>query len=196
MKNYIYHGTRNLIVLPNRAVQTFPSGLVRIDRTYACRAGDEGRYRRDLIVGGLLPFDDGAPAIDGAYIFPDTKEDRDNSGFVKFDVSSYGRTNSIGTLVEGTFPFSFVQTVVVPSATPRDDIISPIAETTKLSNQLVFRQFPEVPQNESGNYRAFFTERFFHTIFTIDRTNFGFWDECRIVWQRQIDVSVEYVREI
>jgi hypothetical protein len=97
MKNYIYHGTRNLIVLPGRAVQTFPSGLVRIDRTYACRTGDEGRYRRDFEVGNLLPLDDNAPAIDGAYIFPNPTEQSSDDGFYRFKVSGYGRTSTVGT---------------------------------------------------------------------------------------------------
>jgi hypothetical protein len=98
MKNYIYHGTRNLIALPGRAVQTFPSGLVRIDRTYACRAGDEGRYRRDFEVGNPLPFDDGSPSIDQLSIFPEPKEEQGDNGFVRFSVSAYGRVNTTGTV--------------------------------------------------------------------------------------------------
>jgi hypothetical protein len=107
MKNYIYHGTRNLIALPGRAVQTFPSGLVRIDRTYACRAADAGRYRRDFAVGNPLPFDDGSPSIDQLSIFPEPQEEQGDDGFVRFRVSAYGRVNTTGTtqsfFEEGTF---------------------------------------------------------------------------------------------
>jgi hypothetical protein len=195
MSNYTYHGTRDLIALPGRSVQTYPSGLVRVDRTYACQAADAGKYRQQFAVGSPLPFDDGAPSIDGAYVFPDAKEELQNSGFAQFSVSAYGRTNTKGTLIEGVIPSLYVQTVVISSSTPRESIESPISEETRLSNQLVFRSFPEVPENEQGIYRAYFTQRFFYTIFTIDRVNFGFWDECKIVWQRQVDGSVEYVRE-
>jgi hypothetical protein len=97
MNNYIYHGSQGLITLPERNVQTFPSGLVRIDRVYACRKTLADRFRRDLAVGNPLPFDDGAPAIDGAFIFPDPQEVVRDDGFAEFRVSAYGRTNTIGS---------------------------------------------------------------------------------------------------
>lgn len=93
---YIYHGTRNLINIAGRSVQTFPSGLVRVERTYACRRGDEARYRADLKAGSILPNDIGEPAIDGLYIFPDTQEQTREDGFTDFRVSAYGRTNTTG----------------------------------------------------------------------------------------------------
>lgn len=93
---YTYHGTRDIITAPGRAVQTFPSGLVRVDRTYLCRRGDEARYRSQLAVGNPLPDDDGAPAIDGLYIFPGPQEQSRDDGFVEFRVTAYGRTNTTG----------------------------------------------------------------------------------------------------
>ena len=96
--NYTYHGTRDLIVLPGRSVQTFPSGLVRVDRTYACRAADAGRFRQQFAVGNPLPFDDGAPSIDQMSIFPEPQEERGEDGFVRFRVSAYGRVNTTGTV--------------------------------------------------------------------------------------------------
>lgn len=93
---YTYHGTRNLITAPGRSVQTFPSGLVRVERTYICRRGDESRYRSGLAVGNLLPDDDGAPAIDGIYIFPEPQEQSRDDGFVEFRVTAYGRANTSG----------------------------------------------------------------------------------------------------
>ena len=104
---YNYHGTSNLIALPGRSVQTFPSGLVRVDRTYACRAADAGRYRQQFAVGNILPFDDGAPSIDPLSIFPEPKEEQGDDGFYRFSVSAYGRVNTTGTVQsffeEGTF---------------------------------------------------------------------------------------------
>jgi hypothetical protein len=97
MSNYTYHGTSNLIALPGRSVQTFPSGLVRVDRTYACQAADAGKYRQQFAVGNILPLDDGTPAIDGLYIFPDAQEEKSSDGFYRFKVSGYGRVNTTGT---------------------------------------------------------------------------------------------------
>jgi hypothetical protein len=95
---YTYHGTRNLITAPGRAVQTFPSGLVRVERTYICRRGDENRYRSELAVGNLLPDDEGTPAIDGLYIYPDPQEQTREDGFTEFRVTAYGRTNTTGNI--------------------------------------------------------------------------------------------------
>lgn len=95
--SYIYYGTTDLIALPRRDVQTFPSGLVRVDRVYACRKNFADRYRRDLAVGNPLPLDPGTPAIDGLYIFPEPRETVRDDGFVEFVVSGYGRTATIGS---------------------------------------------------------------------------------------------------
>jgi hypothetical protein len=94
---YTYHGTSNLIALPNRTVQTYPSGLVRVERSYVCRKADAGRNRSKFEVGDFLPDDDGAPAIDGLYIFPAAQETVRDDGFVEFKVSAYGRINTIGS---------------------------------------------------------------------------------------------------
>ena len=93
---YTYHGTSELIALPNRTVQTYPSGLVRVERSYLCRRGDELRYRSELAVGNLLPDDEGAPAIDGLYIFPEPQEMARDNGFYEFRVTAYGRVNTTG----------------------------------------------------------------------------------------------------
>lgn len=116
---YTYHGTTNLIALPNRTVQTFPSGLVRVDRTYVCRKDDAARNRSRFQVGEFLPNDSGAPAIDGLYIFPDAQETVRDDGFVEFSVSAYGRTNTTGSkrqeFIRESLPglnFSFSQITV------------------------------------------------------------------------------------
>jgi hypothetical protein len=96
MSNYTYHGTTDLVTLPQRNVQTFPSGLVRVDRVYACRKTLADRFRQDLAAGNPLPLDPGTPAIDGLYIFPEPQEIRRDDGFVEFRVSAYGRTNTTG----------------------------------------------------------------------------------------------------
>lgn len=96
MSSYTYHGTQDLIALPGRSIQTFPSGLVRVDRTYACRKGLEAFYREQLRAGNPLPLDDGTPAIDGLFIFPEAQETVRDDGFSEFRVSAYGRINTTG----------------------------------------------------------------------------------------------------
>lgn len=80
----------------DRTVTTFPSGLVRIDRTYVCPTANEAAFRPILLKGNQPPQDDFSPAIDGLYIFPDPNEIRRDDGFTEFRVSSYGRVNTTG----------------------------------------------------------------------------------------------------
>lgn len=119
--SYSYHGTNGIIVLPGRNVETFPSGLVRVDRRYACRADRADVVRREFAVGNLLPYDDGTPSIDGLYIFPDPKETQRDDGFVEFGVSGYGRSNTTGysrrEFVLGETTFTLDATVVAPDGT-------------------------------------------------------------------------------
>lgn len=96
--SYTYHGTTDLIALPNRTVQTYPSGLVRVERSFVCRKDQVARYRNTIKVNEPMPFDNGAPAIDGLYIFPEPQEVVRDDGFVEFRVTAYGRTTTTGNL--------------------------------------------------------------------------------------------------
>lgn len=96
--SYTYHGTTDLIALPNRTVQTYPSGLVRVERSFVCRKDRVARFRNAIKVNEPMPFDDGAPAIDGIYIFPEPQEVVRDDGFVEFRVTAYGRTTTTGNL--------------------------------------------------------------------------------------------------
>jgi len=90
MSNYTYHGTRDLIAMPERSVQTYPSGLVRVERSFMCRKTEVARYRNIFRVNEPMP-DDGAPAIDGLFIFPEPQQLVRDDGFVEFQVTAYGR---------------------------------------------------------------------------------------------------------
>jgi hypothetical protein len=94
--SYEYHGTTGLITLPTRSVQTYPSGLVRVERVYACRKNQAATFRKTVDVGLPLPNDDGSPAIDGLFIFPNAIEVLREDGFIEFRVTAYGRTNLTG----------------------------------------------------------------------------------------------------
>ena len=91
--SYTYHGTTDLVALPNRTVQTYPSGLVRVERSFVCRKDRVARFRNIIKVNEPMPFDDGTPAIDGLYIFPEPQEIVRDDGFLEFRVTAYGRTN-------------------------------------------------------------------------------------------------------
>ena len=97
--SYTYHGTSELIALPNRTVQTYPSGLVRVERSFVCRKADAKKYRQQIITGARMPQDDMDVAIDGLFIFPDAAETARDDGFVEFRVTAYGRTNKTGQRV-------------------------------------------------------------------------------------------------
>jgi hypothetical protein len=155
---YTYHGTTNLITGPTKSVQPFPSGLVRIERSYFCRKEYTILYGRDLQIGTFLPGNDDSPAIDGAFIFPEPTIQEREDGFAEFKVSAYGRTNTTGRInrelqittvqipfllvVPGTaapgsgFLTATIATnastlsVVVPTSTKVSDISIPNADTT------------------------------------------------------------------
>jgi len=73
-----------------------------------CRKDDAARYRNILRANEPMPFDDGAPAIDGLFIFPEPQEQVRNDGFVEFRVTAYGRTN-INGVIETSFELGFFQ---------------------------------------------------------------------------------------
>lgn len=88
---HVYHGTTNLIALPNRTVQIYPSGLVRVERSFICRKDMTSKHRTTLAVNQPMPLDDGSPCIDGIYIFPEAQEILRDDGFTEFRVTGYGR---------------------------------------------------------------------------------------------------------
>lgn len=149
---YTYHGTNGLIALPGRSISTFPSGLVRVDRAYACRTERAGAFRQQFAVGTILPFDDGTPAIDGLYIFPNAQETQKEDGFTEFKVSAYGRTNTTGqvssTVEEGTA--QLISTVVHSPLTKTSYIVPfPVVievvttQSTAFNTSPISKIFPE-----------------------------------------------------
>lgn len=85
-----------LIPQPGRAVNTFPSGLVRVDQTYLGLTSESATHRAILAVGNDMPDGDSSPCIDGLKIFPEVQERRREDGFTEFLVSAYGRGNTTG----------------------------------------------------------------------------------------------------
>ena len=88
-----------LIAQPGRAVNTFPSGLVRVDQTYLGLTSQSATHRATLAVGNNMPDGDSSPCIDGLKIFPEVQERRREDGFTEFIVSAYGRANTTGSVL-------------------------------------------------------------------------------------------------
>ena len=70
---------------------TFPSGLCRVDQTYACPSSYAATHRATLAIGSAPPDSNTAPSVDGLYIFPAPEEIQKPDGFTEFRVSAYGR---------------------------------------------------------------------------------------------------------
>jgi hypothetical protein len=94
MSYTIYKSTSALIAQPGRAVNTFPSGLVRVDQVYLGLTANAATHRATLAVGNNMPAGDSSPCIDGLKIFPEVQERRREDGWTEYIVSAYGRANS------------------------------------------------------------------------------------------------------
>lgn len=200
--SYTYHGTTDLIALPNRTVQTYPSGLVRVERSFVCRKDRVARFRNTIKVNEPMPLDDGAPAVDGLYIFPEPQEIVRDDGFVEFRVTAYGRTGVEAPLeistVRGTLSVDY-------GGTGADRVIVPVAAV--FENYVVRKVFPANQSIESllqppniipkayiggraitsGPYyvNSFTTINYFIQIFLQEcsSTNFGIWSEYVVAYQ-------------
>jgi hypothetical protein len=90
-----------LIAQPGRAVNTFPSGLVRVDQTYLGLTANATAHRATLAVGNNMPDGDTSPCIDGLKIFPEVQERRREDGWTEYIVSAFGRTAAPGKSFKG-----------------------------------------------------------------------------------------------
>jgi hypothetical protein len=135
---YTYHGTSNLIALPNRTVQTYPSGLVRVERSFVCRKDRVAKFRNTIRVNELMPFDNGAPAFDGLYIFPEPQEIVRDDGFVEFRVTAYGRTNTEGSYAVNKIP-SAVNFQIFERAVVDDPLTIATVQKPILANSYIVR---------------------------------------------------------
>lgn len=209
MSNYIYHGTRDLIVLPGRSVQTYPSGLVRVERSFMCRKDDVARYRSILRVNEPMPYDDNAPAIDGLYIFPDPQEQVRDDGFVEFRVTAYGRTSfpnsskiekstvrsnmNVLRVIGGVSTSSIEslnETYTIRGVLGKDESILSVIETPEVSNPFILLTANNTQFIEGIDRRPTSDPELDElTIRTISikldsyrSANFGIWNEITIVY--------------
>jgi hypothetical protein len=91
---YQFIGKQGPFWQPDTRVQTYPSGLVLIQRTLVCTKTHVAQTRQTVAQGAPLPCS--APTLEPVSIFP-TPQETERDGFVYFDVSGYGRANLTGS---------------------------------------------------------------------------------------------------
>lgn len=129
-----------LIAQAGRAVNTFPSGLVRVDQTYLGLTSHATTHRATLAIGNNMPDGDSSPCIDGLKIFPEVQEKRREDGFTEYLVSAYGRSNATGkktieqdlTSVFTYYDVNDYITITTPGQNPIEK-----AEVNTVSNELI-----------------------------------------------------------
>ena len=132
----------SLIAQPGRAVNTFPSGLVRVDQTYLGRTAQAATHRATLAIGNNMPDGDSSPCIDGLKIFPEVQERRREDGFTEYLVSAYGRINSTGNKTfSKTLSEIEVQYTVVDTRPPHSSIPDPTKKLLQTINDRVIWKF-------------------------------------------------------
>jgi hypothetical protein len=174
--------SNGLIPQPGRAVNTFPSGLVRVDQTYLGLTANAATHRAILAVGNDMPDGDTAPCIDGLKIFPEVQERRREDGFTEYIVSAYGRTKTTPTIEPRVVSLQRFNTLTLFRKTVTATIVSqnqPSLSELNLSQNLFELSaallFIEADINEDtvGN-EAVITVKKSGSFFTTYTLNFGF----------------------
>jgi hypothetical protein len=199
-------------------VQAFPSGLVRVERSFACRHEDAARYRNTLSVNEPMPFDDGAPAINGLFIFPEPQEQLRDDGFVEFRVTAYGSSNAVGQqekrLESGTYTatqiangqtssaqvpcfneIAIIRQVVSANTYPSFSV-PPIELKTFLSVNGELKDIrsaiPSGRRFDSQSSQS--TQTFTRVVLkSYDSINFGRWDELTLIYEAQSSSTSNFV---
>jgi glucose-6-phosphate 1-dehydrogenase len=150
-----------------------------------------------------LPLDDNAPAIDGAYIFPNPTEQSSDDGFYRFRVSGYGRTSTVGTYAplnaaqasvevdreERWITYSqeeyLVQNVCLIRSSPLQKISVAVPGRAKRTGNSFTRRIRQTDPTigfSSSNFMRFY-ETFIWQVVSTDVNYFGRVEETRIIWR-------------
>jgi hypothetical protein len=117
---WTFLGSNTLLWQPDTRVTTFPSGLVLVQRSAICRNTYLTTARGSITVGAVLPCE--SPSTVSVFQFPQAQEIHESNGFVRFDVSGYGKAGNGFTRQEefifydrSSFgPFTFINQLIVP----------------------------------------------------------------------------------
>lgn len=130
-----------------RTVTTFPSGLIRVDQSFACKITAAATHRATLAVGANFPGDS-YPAMDGLKIFPEPQEKRRDDGFTEFAVSGFGRSNATGRT---TFEFKFFSETAYKWLQPSANVWKQETKKVALKNRIKKIQ-KVIPTSEVGSF--------------------------------------------
>ena len=158
------------------------------------------RFRNTIKVNEPMPFDDGAPAIDGLYIFPEPQEVVRDDGFVEFRVTAYGRTGVDAPLeistVRGTLQIDYGGTprlIISGNAIFENYVLRKVFHSNE-SIESLLSPSDIIPQAyiggrvyRTGTYDVTRFSRFEYDIRMFLRecttANFGIWSEYTISYQ-------------
>ena len=94
----IYQSTPPPWATGTKRIQSFASGLIRVDQDYKVPTATAYTDGAALVRGAVLA-DTTSPAVDGLYIYPDPSWSDDGDGFTTIPVSAYGRTQTTAQAV-------------------------------------------------------------------------------------------------
>lgn len=93
MSAIIYQASAPPWKTARQTVQTFPSGLMRVDQEYVVPTATQASYFSAFASGAELTGLT-TPALDGVYIYPDPQWVNNGDGTTSIQVSAYGRTKT------------------------------------------------------------------------------------------------------
>lgn len=177
----------DLIWQPDVRVSTFESGLILVQQSAVCRS--TLNQRSQLEIGDRMPTEN-TGAIDGIFIFPAPQERREVA-FTTYDVSGYGRTTT-------GFRTTFAETIISVASYTIDDETYTRSFTAATARQIGVIRSSEslVPQSPpvsratwrwvtvdgDGNVVSRRTGRGSWIQTSLDRTNYGTFDEAIVTW--------------
>lgn len=93
MASIIYQASAPPWKTGRQSIQTFPSGLMRVDQEYVVPTATKSDYMSTFAANSELTGLD-TPAIDGIYVYPDPQWADNGNGTTSTLVSAYGRTRT------------------------------------------------------------------------------------------------------
>jgi hypothetical protein len=151
--------------LPGRTVNTFASGLVRIDNSYVAKTSNIQEVRNvSFKVGQPIYGDDTYPAVDGLFLYPEPQEVRKEYGMTELIASYYGRTRTDVPPPVATERSIAIGSYVISINDLFFEFVVPVGEVVNFRDQDLFntpRSEPNAIYTDSGetlvNFRKSFT---------------------------------------
>lgn len=197
-------GQSGIKIQETRSVTNFPSGLVRVERTYVCPTAEVGKFSGLFNQLGTLPLDDGTPAIDGLYIYPQPNQNTRSDGFTEFQVTAYGRTSIFSNIslerstIKGSYSYqsggtsseipAIVEIYILRGVISTSESAASILQAPKIDNPIILPA-PDysTPLNlKSGNGQIITSGVY---LSNYSSTNFGYWTEYVATWQAFANVT-------